>query len=96
MSDISNELMAEVRSILLKEWDPIGVSEFPSAQNEYDAYVLGVSKMICSGPSVEQLYGHLHWIECERMGLDGDDIKTRNIAIKLAQLVRGLKVSSSN
>lgn len=96
MSDIPNELMTEVRRILLKEWDLIGVSEFPGAQDEYDAYVLGVSKMICLGQSVEQLYTHLHWIECERMGLDGNDIRTRNIAIKLAQLVRGLKAPTSN
>jgi hypothetical protein len=89
MSNIPDELMVEVRRILLKEWDPIGISEFPGAQDEYDMYVKGISEMVCSGQSTEQLYEHLHWIECERMGLDGDDVRTRNIAMKLAQL-RGL------
>jgi hypothetical protein len=89
MSNIPNELMPEVRRILLEEWDPIGISEFPGAQDEYDAYVLGVSKMICSGKSDEQLYGHLHWIECERMGLDGNEVRTRNVAMKLASLLGG-------
>ncbi len=29
-----------IRPILLKEWDPIGVSEIKGAQDEYNSYVV--------------------------------------------------------
>jgi len=35
-----------IRAILLKEWDPIGVSHIPEAQDEYDRYVGGVYRLL--------------------------------------------------
>ena len=34
----SRENRKRVRAVLMEHWDPIGVSEFPSASDEYDAY----------------------------------------------------------
>ena len=31
-----------IRKILFQDWDPIGVSHIPEAQDEYDSYVGGV------------------------------------------------------
>ena len=30
---------AELRRLLLVEWDPIGIADVPKAQDEYDSYV---------------------------------------------------------
>lgn len=79
-------LDSAVKQILLKEWDPIGVGDVPEAQDEYDSYVSAISRMIRDGKAVDELYAHLRWIECERIGLDGDEAHTRNIANRLVKL----------
>lgn len=78
----------EVKRILLKEWDPIGISEIPEADDEYDAYVQHVSGMIQEHKTVEEIYAYLRWIEVERICLDGDDEHTRKVANKLTELHR--------
>jgi len=35
----SRENRARVREILMRDWDPIGVSRVPEAADEYDRYV---------------------------------------------------------
>jgi hypothetical protein len=44
---MSSELEA-IKGLLLHEWDPIGVSEFPEASDEYDAYALQVYRWFAS------------------------------------------------
>ncbi len=42
----SRENRAEVREVLMREWDPIGVRDCADAQDEYDAYVGKVYVML--------------------------------------------------
>ena len=35
----SRENRAQVRDLLMREWDPIGVKDVPEASEEYDSYV---------------------------------------------------------
>jgi len=77
----------EVKEILLKEWDPIGISDSPEADDEYDSYVPYVSQMLRQGKTVDQIYEYLRWVEIERIGLDGDEVHSRNIAEKLEKLL---------
>jgi hypothetical protein len=35
----SRENRARIREVLLRDWDPIGVSNVPKANDEYDAYL---------------------------------------------------------
>ncbi|BFG78654.1 hypothetical protein PTKU46_66870 [Paraburkholderia terrae] len=76
----------DVKGILLHEWDPIGISDSPEAEDEYDSYVPHVSNMLRQQKTPEELYAYLRWIEVERICLDGDEAHTRNIANKLAGL----------
>lgn len=78
----------EVKRVLLKEWDPIGVSDIPEADDEYDAYVPYVSRMLREQKTVDELYDYLRWIEVERICLDGDETHTRKVANKLMDLRR--------
>ena len=66
----AREYQAAIRAVLLTEWDPIGVSQYPEAQDEYDSYVPGVYSLL-AGPVLDRgsLFFHLWQIETERMGL---------------------------
>ncbi len=30
---------AAIRAVLMREWDPIGVADFPQAADEYESYI---------------------------------------------------------
>lgn len=65
----ARQIQANIRDILLHEWDPIGIIDVPEAQDEYDSYVGGLYRLLASGASVDQLVEHLRQIETIRMGL---------------------------
>ena len=65
-------LYREILAILLKSWDPIGVQDIPEAQDEYDTYVIPLSKLLISNKSEHEIFEYLWWIETEYMGLSGD------------------------
>ncbi|WP_311043771.1 MULTISPECIES: hypothetical protein [unclassified Rhizobium] len=59
-----------IQKILLTEWDPIGVSDIPEAQDEYDAYADTVSGMMANQTaSVDAIRQYLFKIATEHMGL---------------------------
>ncbi|CAE6737053.1 hypothetical protein R69927_05621 [Paraburkholderia domus] len=76
----------DVKKILLKEWDPIGVGASPEADDEYDSYVQDISRMLREEKTVDELYSYLRWIEVEHIGLDGDELHTRTVAHRLMSL----------
>ncbi len=76
----------EIRRILLKDWDPIGIKDIAEAQDEYDTYVPAISQMITSHKSVHEIFEYLWWIETEHMGLIGNKQITKFIAAKLQSL----------
>lgn len=75
-----------IRRILLKEWDPIGVSEIPEAQDEYDSYVGEIHKMLISRKPKYEIFDYLWWLETEHMGLTGNRQATEHFAERLAKL----------
>ncbi|WP_433705969.1 hypothetical protein [Paraburkholderia sacchari] len=76
----------DVKMVLLKEWDPIGVGDSPEADDEYDSYVQDVSRMLREEKTVDELYDYLRWLEVEHIGLDGDEVHTRTVAHRLMNL----------
>jgi hypothetical protein len=72
---------------LLREWDPIGVSEFAGAQDEYDSYVDEISELLSKKASAGSIFDWLWLIETEHMMLDGDRQQTARVAERLAGLV---------
>lgn len=84
--NLSEEIFtAAVKTILLRDWDPIGVGDIPEAQDEYDVYVLEVCEMLRAGRG-EELYSYLSRVEEERMGLLCQKSLTQNVARKLMSL----------
>jgi len=82
----AREAHGVIKRILLEEWDPIGISRFPEAQDEYDAYVPEVHRILSSRTGVREIFEYLWWLETKHMGLCGDRQRTEQIAEKLAAL----------
>jgi hypothetical protein len=83
----AREIQRSIAEVLLRNWDPIGVRNVPQAQDEYDAYVGGVYRLIASGASALELAEHLARLEAERLGFqDTDPMMLIPLAKKLLEL----------
>ena len=85
----AKEIQERIKQVLLHEWDPIGVSDIPEAQDEYDSYVGGIYRLLASGASEYQIIERLYNLETVSMGLTGNRERLKRVAGKLA----GLSVS---
>lgn len=64
------ELMQDyIAKVLLQEWDPIGIREYPEAQDEYDSYVEGVLRLLETDAPDKALIDHLLEIETDTIGV---------------------------
>jgi hypothetical protein len=82
----SRRIRSEIRSVLLQEWDPIGIKDEPKAQDEYDGYVGHVYQLLTEHKSDEVIAGYLLQVVTERMGLKA---KTSDMAATV-QALRGI------
>lgn len=80
-------LRQQIHDILLKEWDPIGVQDWPEASDEYDSYIPSVYELLTSRKSEKEIFDYLWQVETEYMGLIGHKKKTEAIAAKLMALI---------
>ncbi|PVE55365.1 hypothetical protein [Rhizobium rhizogenes] len=86
MPDHQSLIEQKVRTILLHDWDPIGVSELDGALDEYDLYARSLSDMLLAGASEDELYRYLAWAEFEHMGLPRQGTRAPVVAQKLFRL----------
>jgi hypothetical protein len=75
-----------IRTILLKEWDPIGIADVPEAQDEYDYYEPQIYGMLIRKEPKNKLLDFLWWVETEHMGLCGNRGKTAEIVARLLEV----------
>ncbi len=73
------ELYKRIDELLLKEWDPIGVSEIPEARDEYYGYLPAVFRLALEGNEA-RIAEYLFSVETENMSLGGDKKKCQRIA----------------
>jgi hypothetical protein len=73
MGDIDIDKIAEVHrqidSVLLRDWDPIGVADIAEAQDEYRGYCRGVFDVAVQTRSARAVAEHLLGVERDSMGL---------------------------
>jgi hypothetical protein len=76
----SRENRAVVRQVLMESWDPIGVRDFPGAQDEYDGYVGKVYVMLMDDRASSQaIAAYLHDIAINYIGITpGPELKARS------------------
>ena len=72
----------------MKEWDPIGVADYPGAEDEYDHYVLPIYLTLNSEGPVSEVASELTAIRTKQMGLPGNELSDRRAAELLFKLHR--------
>jgi len=76
-----------IRKVLFFDWDPIGVSKLGDLDDEYDAYIASIYRILVSSRSEDDIVNRLNQIERDSMGLSGTDAaKLRPVARKLLEL----------
>ena len=73
-------LYRAVDEVLHYLWDPIGVSEFPQARDEYHSYLPRVFALLRSNADEDELVEYLTKMATEQMGLTPDREHNRTIA----------------
>jgi hypothetical protein len=81
----SREVRCAIRRVFLEVWDPIGISDEPNAQDEYDGYIGRVFELLVAGGSDNEIIEHLLWAT-ERMGMDGSRASLQTVAAALRQI----------
>jgi len=71
----ARDIQKAIGEVLLRNWDPIQVKDVPQAQDEYDAYIGGVYRLLGSGATARQIAEHLVRIETEQLGYQDTDPK---------------------
>jgi hypothetical protein len=83
------EIQAEIRKVLMNEWDPIGVADIPEAQDEYDSYIPQVITLLLKSATPEEIAEYLSTVEAREMGLG---LHSKNdlmpVAILLLKIVK--------
>ncbi|MFZ2150340.1 MAG: hypothetical protein WAV15_04235 [Minisyncoccia bacterium] len=68
-------LIKEISAILLKDWDPLGVSDMPDARREYDAYAAEIFSMYEKGDiSHEMVFNYLKATTEKSLDMKADDL----------------------
>jgi hypothetical protein len=65
----AREIQNQIHEILLRDWDPIGIADEPECQDEYQAYVGGLYRLLFGGASPEEVAQHLHQVADNYMGI---------------------------
>jgi len=63
------EIHRQIGTVLLQDWDPIGLAHVPQAHDEYYSYVRGVYDVAIQTHSAQAVTEHLAKIERETIGL---------------------------
>jgi hypothetical protein len=87
MTSKAREAHSAIKRILLTDWDPVDVASFPESEDEYDAYVSEVYKLLSRRAHVQEIFDYLWWLETKHMSLCGDRQRTEAVADKLAALI---------
>jgi len=75
-------LVTAVRTLLLTEWDPIGIGDEPAAQTEYDSYALTLAGLLMERADQDRLSTTLAWARGE-MGLPADADRDAEVVRRL-------------
>jgi hypothetical protein len=66
---LPEDIRSQIRGVLLRDWDPIGIDRTPDAADEYDSYIPDIAYLVSSKASVEKIQKYLFDVVSVRMGL---------------------------
>jgi hypothetical protein len=78
-------LMADIRQILLHDWNPIG---FLVPADEYDSYIPTLLRLLTRGADRHRLTEHLYALETICLALPGDRPRCARVADRLLESKR--------
>ena len=78
---------SDLANILLQNWDPIGISNEPLAQDEYQPYVPILFSLLTTDASIDMVAPKLLEIEQTEMGFAGDVERAHRVAVLLKSLI---------
>ena len=86
------EIQDSIRQILFWEWDPIGIADEEWPEDEYDAYIAPVYRILVSSRSEDDLIEYLQKTARVTIGMpSGNPVELRGVAKKLLLLNVGLR-----
>ena len=62
------EIQQSIRNVLIHQWDPIGVVDYITTDDEYDAYIAPVYRILVGSRSEDGLIAFLHFTERDAIG----------------------------
>jgi hypothetical protein len=81
------EIQDSIRAVLYEDWDPLGINDHLSTQDEYDAYIAPVYRVLVGNRSVNVLTNMLTRIARDEIGVPvGGVEKLHSVAHKLLKL----------
>ncbi len=82
----ASEIQAAIRTVLFREWDPIGVNNNPLLVDEYDSYIPSLYRILSGSRSAEELVNVLAEVE-RRLGMPSHSAsELRSVAASLLTL----------
>ncbi|MDR0522383.1 MAG: hypothetical protein LBH00_11100 [Planctomycetaceae bacterium] len=82
------DIIRNVRNMLLNEWDPLGVRDEPTAQDEYNLYADEIVALMQDAPLNESgLLDYLNWVLYGHIGLSQNSEQDKNIKSICAKLI---------
>ena len=86
--DSPKHLFARIREVLLRDWDPMGLSDAPGSPDDYDAVARELHALVTDPETTsERIAAYLRWVEREQMGLQ----RRPGMATGAAERVMALK-----
>ena len=90
MEDRAREIQRTIAAVLVQDWDPLGPDNRPEdSDDEYDAYVGPIYRLIASGASEHDIAEHLARVEADAFGFPNTDPAA---LLPVAQKLRALDV----
>jgi hypothetical protein len=84
----SQRIHRDIRTVLMTQWDPIGVKDEPMAADEYDMYIGGIYGLLTRSASASAISDHLREIEIKRMGYSEEQVPQHlDVAAALKQIL---------
>ncbi len=83
---MDDEMRDEIRQVLLRVWDPVGIADQDEAHDEYDGYIGQIREKMARDESEKALFEYLWWLETEWMGSIGDPARTASTVAALLKI----------
>jgi hypothetical protein len=77
-----------IKRLLLREWDPIGLSDCDGAESHYDAYALRVFEMLNEGADAISIASYLTRVVTTELMITANPNWDRVIAAKVFAIMR--------